>query len=172
MQHSRRTARPVLSIAASIYLVGLLGAPAYGHAALTGSTPKAGAKLDSVPSTVEVNYAEPPTSDSKFSVTDGCGNDVARGVEVLNQTITADVSGGQPGDWKVEWSVVSAVDGHPTKDGFSFSVDGEADCDQAQEPQDEEDDGSDSSSSFPVLPVAVGTVLIVGLALVLRARSN
>jgi methionine-rich copper-binding protein CopC len=171
LQYSRCTARAAISIATSFVILGVLGAPAFGHAALTSSTPKAGAKLDAVPETVEVSYAEPPTTDAKFTVTDGCGNDVARNVNVLNQSITAEVSSGQPGDWAVEWSVVSAVDGHLTKDGIDFTVSGRADCDQAAEPGVDEGEG-DSSTSFPVLPIAVGTVLIIGVALVLRSRSN
>lgn len=167
LQH-RCTLRAVLSIAIAIILVS--SAPAFGHAALTKATPKDGAKLDAVPAAVEVDYAEPPTTDSKFTVTDGCGRDVARDVEILNQKITAAVDSGQPGDWKVEWSVVSAVDGHLTKDGVAFTVEGEADCDRAA--ADDTPDDEESGSTFPVVPVAVVTLVILGVALVVRLRSN
>lgn len=169
MRQPRCTVRAVLSIATLIVVAS--SAPAFGHAALTKSTPKDGAKLDAVPATVEIDYAEPPTTDSRFTVTDGCGRDVARDIEILNQRITAAVDSGQPGDWKVEWSVVSAVDGHLTKDGVAFTVEGQADCDQAaadDTPTDEESGGS----SFPVVPVAVVTLVILGVAMAVRLRSN
>jgi methionine-rich copper-binding protein CopC len=137
---------------------------------LTKATPKNGAGLDTVPTTVEISYSEPPTTDIRFTVTDGCDRDVARDVEVLNQTVTADVGSGQPGDWTVEWAVVSAVDGHLTRDGVAFTVEGEADCDQAaadETPTDEE-----SGSTFPLVPVAAATLLILGVALVVRLRSS
>jgi methionine-rich copper-binding protein CopC len=145
--------------------------PAFAHAALTKATPKDGAKLDAVPETVEINYAEPPTTDTRFSVIDGCGNDVAQNVDVLNQSVTADVSTGQPGDWRVEWSVVSAVDGHLTKDGVAFTVTGEADCDQAAGEDVPTEDNSEGSN-IPVIPIAVATAVILAIAVVLRLRSN
>lgn len=168
MQHPRCAMRAVLSITALIVVV--FSAPAFGHAALTKATPKNGAELDAVPASVVIDYAEPPTTDSKFKVIDGCGRDVARNVEILNQQITAETDSGQPGGWKVEWSVVSAVDGHLTKDGVAFNVAGEADCEQAaadDTPTDEE-----SGTTFPIVPVAVATLLILGATLVVRARSN
>lgn len=168
MQHSRCAMRAVLSM--TVLIVVATSAPAFAHAALTKATPKNGVTLDAVPPAVVIEYAEPPTTDSRFKVIDGCGRDVARNVEILNQQITADTDSGQPGEWKVEWSVVSAVDGHLTKDGVAFNVAGEADCEQVaadDTPTDEE-----SGSTFPVVPVAVATLLILGVALVVRSRSN
>lgn len=168
MRHSRCTPRAVLSIATLFVMA--VGSPASGHAALTGSTPKDGAKLHTIPATVEVEYAEPPTTDTRFAVIDGCDRDVAKNVEVLNQTITAEVDSGQPGAWKVEWSVVSAVDGHLTKDGVTFAVSGEADCEQAA--ADETPEEEKSGTSLPIVPIAVATLVILGGALVVRLRSN
>ena len=163
---SRLAARILISLVPVV-----LAAPAWGHSALTGSSPKDGASLKGVPATVEVNYAEPPTTDTRFTVTDGCGRNVAHDVEALNQSITADVGSGQPGNWKVEWAVVSAVDGHLTKDSVGFSVEGEADCDRAvAEPADGTE--SDSGGSLPVLPIAIATVAIIGIAGVIRLRSR
>jgi copper resistance protein C len=172
MQYSRRTARAAVPIASAFVLVAVLGAPAFGHAALTGSTPKKGSTVDEVPASVEVSYAEPPTTDSRFTVTDGCGNDVASNVEVLNQSITADTASGQPGQWTIEWAVVSAVDGHATKDSLSFTVEGDTDCTQAGSTPPAEEGGGDQQTSFPVLPIAAGTILIIGVALLVRSRSN
>ena len=168
MQHLRCTSRAAIYIA-TLFVLGL-SAPAWGHAALTKATPKDGADLVAVPGTVEISYAEPPTSDARFAVLDGCDRDVARSVEVLNQSITADVSSGQPGAWKVEWAVVSAVDGHLTKDSVSFEVQGQPDCTQAaaSEPSDETDDGT----SIPIVPIALATAVILGVAIAIRLRSR
>ena len=167
MRHSRCITRVVLCIAASFIV---LCAPAYGHSALTKATPKNGASLGTVPTTVEISYSEPPTTDIRFAVTDGCERDVARNVEVLNQTVTADVGSGQPGDWTVEWAVISAVDGHLTRDGVAFTVEGEVDCEQAA--ADETPTEEESGSTFPIVPVAVATLLILGVAAVVRLRSS
>lgn len=168
MQHLRCVSRVAVCLMA-LSLIGV-SAPALGHAALVSSDPKDGATLGIVPITVKVSYAEPPTTDAKFSVTDGCDRDVARKVKVLNQEITADVSSGQPGDWTVEWSVVSAVDGHLTKDSIGFSVRGEPDCEQAAADDDPADEGS--ASSFPIVPVGVATVVILAVAVLIRLRSR
>jgi copper transport protein len=113
--------------------LGLLGpmSPAHGHAALTGSDPQDGAQLSSAPTTVTVSYAEPPTQNSRFAVLDGCERDVAASIEILNDTIEATIGEAQPGEWTVEWSVVSAVDGHLTRDDVAFQVEGKPDCTQA-----------------------------------------
>jgi methionine-rich copper-binding protein CopC len=94
--------------------------PAWGHAALQDSDPGQGARLDAVPPSVIVTYAEPPTNASVFHVFDGCNSDVASDVTVLNDTIEATTDAGQPGRWRVEWRVISAVDGHLTTDAVTF----------------------------------------------------
>lgn len=172
MQHLRCASRAVTSLTTlTTLIVVAMSAPAFGHAALTSSTPKDGAKLDAVPEAVEVNYAEPPTTDARFTVTDGCDHNVARGVEVLNQTITADVGSGQPGKWKVEWTVVSAVDGHATSEAINFTVAGTADCEQVvADPA--PDQPADSGTELPIVPIAVATAVILAVAAAIRLRSR
>lgn len=166
---ARRRARTIGSLTFTI-LIGL-GAPASGHAALTSSDPEKGARLSAAPQSVIINYAEPPTSNARFAVLDGCDRDVTATIEVLNDTIQASLRDGQPGKWSVEWTVVSAVDGHATEDAVSFQVRGDPDCSQAAG-----DDGpaerSGSESSFPIVPIAIATVLILALAVGLRLRSR
>lgn len=147
--------------------------PALGHAAYQGSDPEDGARLAEAPQQVRVSYAEPPVTDSSFVVTDGCGRDVTESVEILNREITAAVAEGEPGRWAVEWRVVSAVDGHLTRDGFQFSVSGRADCsrpgrDATQAAPSDEDEG-DSGALIPVVMVGV---LLVGLALTARVLTR
>lgn len=175
LQPSRRTRCAITYL--SMLTVFCIGSPAYGHAALTSSDPENGARLDAAPARVTVNYAEPPTTDSKFSVLDGCDRDVTDSVEILNDTIEATLRDGQPGRWTVEWSVVSAVDGHLTRDNVSFRVSGETDCSQAPG-----DDGAtetagpveptDSGSSLPLVPIAVATAVIIGIAAAIRLSSK
>ena len=154
-------------------VVALLAAPApaFGHAALSGSTPKDGARLDASPEAVTVNYAEPPTNNSVFTVTDGCGDDVTGDVTILNNTIEATVDEGQPGRWAIKWRVISAVDGHPTNEGIKFKVAGEADCSQAA-PDTGDGPVPEPATSIPLVPIAIATVVILAVAVVIRLRSR
>lgn len=156
----------------SLLVVVVAAAPAFGHAALTGSNPEDGARLDSAPAEVLVSYAEPPTTNSRFSVLDGCERDVTGEVTILNNEIEATVQDGQPGVWTVEWSVVSAVDGHLTRDSVSFRVRGSADCSAV--PTEPANDRADDqpASSIPLLPIGAATLVIVGIAIAIRVRSR
>ena len=169
MVHMARRAGVLVSVAIVLGLVVLVS-PAQGHAALTGSDPEAGAELSSAPEAVTVSYAEPPTQSSQFAVIDGCERDVAASVEILNDTIEATVADAQPGRWTVRWSVVSAVDGHLTRDKVSFSVDGEPDCTAAG--PDDQPDRAEPATSVPVVPIAIATGVILALAVGLRVMSR
>ncbi|MDQ4065109.1 MAG: copper resistance protein CopC [Actinomycetota bacterium] len=140
-------------------------ATANAHAAYQSSIPEPRARLDAAPESVTVNYAEPPTTDSVFSVIDGCGRDVAGDVEILNRTIEASIDDAQPGLWTVEWTVLSAVDGHATRDQFRFTVDGEADC-TAAAPDDGAADGEPApdASGGSLVQYLIGAVVLVALA--------
>ena len=168
-QPSRRTRCAITYL--SMLAVLCIGSPAFGHAALTSSDPEKGARLDAAPEQVTVNYAEPPTSDSKFSVLDGCDRDVTNEVEILNDTIEATMHDGQPGKWTVEWSVVSAVDGHLTRDNVSFQVAGETDCSLAAETEGPAE-RTDPGSSLPLVPIGIATAVIVGIAVAIRLSSK
>ena len=147
-------------------------AVANAHAQLIDSTPKQGAKLDAVPDTIRLGFSEPPISADDLVVADGCGNDVVTRAEVdqTKKEIVATLSDAQPGDWKVSSRVVSTVDGHPTKDSFTFSVAGEPDCSaETAPPPREEDEGSSSTALFVGLG-GVTALLVVG-ALFVRRRG-
>jgi copper resistance protein C len=147
-------------------------AAAHAHAQLIDSTPKEGAKLDAVPETIRLEFSEPTISGDDLVVSDGCDNDVVASAEAdqTKKEIVATLAEAQPGDWEVSSRVVSTVDGHPTKDGFKFTVAGEPDCSaEAAPPPREEDEGS---SSLPLLLGLGGvTALIVVGALVVRNRG-
>jgi methionine-rich copper-binding protein CopC len=166
---ARRRTRTIGFCVSTILIV--LSAPAFGHAALTSSDPEKGARLSAAPESVTINYAEPPTNNSRFAVTDGCEREITDSIEILNDTIEATLRDGQPGKWTAEWTVVSAVDGHATEDSVSFQVRGEPDCSQAAD-----DEGpavrTGPESSFPIVPIAIATGLILALAIGLRLRSR
>ncbi len=168
MRKARLAARALLSLT-SISVVIAVPATAYAHAAYQSSIPEPRARLEAAPESITVNYAEPPTTDSVFSVIDGCGRDVARDVEILNRTIEASVDDAQPGQWTVEWTVLSAVDGHTTRDQFKFTVDGEADCSAAAPDDDVADDGpTPDAGGGSLVPYLIGAVVLVALAAGLR----
>ena len=146
-------------------------ATAHAHSALKGSDPESGARLDAAPSTMRLEFSEPPISADNLVVKDGCGDDVVASAEVDNGDIVAELAGGQPGKWKVSSRVVSVVDGHETKDGFKFTVQGEADCAAAPKPPERERDEGGGSALPLLLALGGGTALLVVLALVLRRSS-
>ena len=170
MFQAARRARGVISVITALGVLAL-AAPAFGHAALVGSDPEDGASLTSAPDSVIVTYAEPPTQSSQFAVIDGCERDVVASVEVLNDTIEATIADAQPGEWTVRWGVVSAVDGHLTRDKVTFSVDGEPDC-TAAGPDEDPDDRADPATSVPILPIAIATGVILALAIAVRVMSR
>ena len=152
--------------------------PALAHAERVASTPEDGAKRAQVPAEVSVSFTEPPIADANFQVLDGCGNDVVEDLDVQGTDITAALSGGQPGRWKVAFHVVSGIDGHATRDDFRFAVRGEADCEaEASPPPDAtgpgEDDEEEDDGPMMLIALFVGvTVLTVLVALALRGRKS
>ena len=181
----RMARRGVLVAVAAV--LALWPAIAGAHGEKTTTKPDQGQKLQRAPSRVSVNLTEPPTADARFVVRDGCGRNVAEAPSVEGQVLGAAIDGGEPGTWRVEYRIVSTVDGHPTSDGWSFAVQGKKDCSQPEpEPTDGGaapdngaaggptggGDGDDDGSSFPVVPVAAGTVVLVAVALLIRGRST
>ena len=168
-------------------LLALWPAAALGHGETTTTNPENGAAVGSAPKEVSVTLSEAPANDAELKVVDGCGDSVSGDPRVEGETLSVAIDGGEPGRWEASYRVVSSVDGHPTKDSWSFKVDGKKDC-SADEPKDPKEpkgdngngdgdgtargpDDEDDGSSFPVVPVAAGTVALVGLALVIRTRS-
>lgn len=151
-------------------------APALAHAERTGSTPEERSRVTAPPAEVSVTFTEPPVADADLQVLDGCDRDVVDDLEVQGTEITAALAGGQPGRWRVEFHVVSGIDGHPTRDAFTFRVRGAADCSEEEEPPPaaEDDDAGDDDGGGGLLIAlfAGGTVVLVLLALVLRGRGS
>jgi methionine-rich copper-binding protein CopC len=168
----------------AVALLTCLVGPAFGHGEQQTTTPADGARVSKVPGKVRVGLTEPPGPGSTLKAFDGCNNRVAGPVAMAGDDLTLTPEGGEPGRWHVEWSSISSVDGHPTKGHFVFRVAGTKDC-SPDEPEDDGDEigggattrvsGSppeDEGGGFPVVPFAAGTVVVVGLAFILRRASG
>ncbi|MDQ4065520.1 MAG: copper resistance protein CopC, partial [Actinomycetota bacterium] len=59
---------------------------------------------------------------------DGCGDDVVTDIQRDDRTVRLALATGQPGRWRVEYRVISALDGHLVRGDFAFRVAGERDC--------------------------------------------
>jgi methionine-rich copper-binding protein CopC len=167
----RRTAFLVI---AGLAVLGQ-GLPARAHAERSASTPKEGATVGAAPASLRITFTEPPTGNAVVQVLDGCERDVVADVEVQNFEITADLSAGQPGTWTVQSNVISAVDGHNTRDRWTFGVRGEPDCtatgDDGPAAGDEtEDEGG--GGAMLLIALGGGMIVLVAVALVLRGRSS
>jgi copper transport protein len=149
--------------------------PAVAHAERSDSTPREGAAVATAPEELHITFTEPPTGDAVAEVLDGCGREVVTGIEVQNFEITARLASGQPGKWTVQTNVISGVDGHNTRDRWSFKVRGEPDCsapeteapDAAGDPEDSDDGGS---SAFPLIALVAATLVLVAVGVALRNR--
>lgn len=159
-------------LAGAATVVVAFAAPAWGHAQLKDSRPKAGQEVPQPPAAIEIDYTEPPTSDAIVKVQDGCRNEIVSDVSVSSTTLTATLEEGQPGRWKVRYEVISGLDGHPSRNNYSFVVAGERDCSsgdgEGPRPAPKDDDGSGSL----LLLVGGAAVVLVGLAFVIRSRTD
>ena len=159
---------------ASLFLMLLWTAPSVSaHAERTESRPAPRSQESVAPTEIKISFTEPPTADSQVSVLDGCGNDVVSDVSSAGTAMTISLAEGQPGQWKVETSVISGLDGHPTRDSWRFAVEGEPDCSVAA-PEPDEGDGEDpepSGGGFPIL-VVVGGAALIGLAVLARVLTS
>lgn len=147
---------------------------ALAHAERSASDPEADARLRSVPTEVVIDFTEPPIQGASVAVVDGCERDVVEDVEVSGTTMTIPLQEGRPGDWTVEFRVVSAIDGHPTRDSFDFRVRGAPDCEDlaAPEPDDGEEPRGGDGGGLPVVPIALGVSALLAAAIAARVMSS
>ncbi|MFN2595370.1 MAG: copper resistance protein CopC [Actinomycetota bacterium] len=143
---------------------------AFAHAELDKSDPAANSTVASVPAQTTLSFTEAPAVDSPIRVLDGCKKNVNSGQTVNGKAIAVTLSdSAQPGLWNVVWKSISADDGHVEHGQYSFTVSGKADCSN--------DKGSgaalnpDKGSSFPWVPVIIGLVVLIALALFVRSRT-
>ena len=178
--------RTIAAVVVAVTLA-LVAGPAAAHGEKVKTDPPEGAGLNSPPGSVSVTLSEAPTAQAKLQVVDGCGRQVARSVKVQGSDIVASVANAEPGRWKASFRAISSVDGHESEDTWSFAVDGKKDCSK-DEPSGEEpaaDDQieqgteatgvtapGDEGSGFPVVPVAIGAVVLLLAAFLLRRSTS
>lgn len=165
-------------VAAAVFAAVLTQAtPAFAHAERSASTPKEGATVAAPPDALSITFTEPPTGAAVVEVVDGCGRDVVEIVDTQNLELDATLAEGQPGRWAVQTNVISAVDGHNTRDRWTFQVRGQPDCSgpQTEGPDaagNDEEAGDGGGSALPLIAIAGGTLVLVLVALVLRGRGS
>ena len=159
---------PAARVFVAVVLLGLLvpASPAFAHSEVTGSKPADGAELDLVPTAVVIDFSEGPTTDSEVRVLDGCGDNLAQEVSISGETVTVPLSEGQPGEWRVRYLAISAVDGHESEAGYGFRVAGTPECTAtgADDP-----DGVSGEGSW--LVVALLVLVLIAIIVVLRLLS-
>jgi methionine-rich copper-binding protein CopC len=169
-----------LLLSCVVALVLLSPGAALAHGETQETDPADGARVKQVPGQITISLSEPAAADSRFEVVDGCRDEVAISKVAGNQSeVRLGLAGGEPGRWKVSYRVISATDGHLTRDEFGFKVAGAKDCSEPNPQETDDEVGTDppqavppeDGASFPVLPVVVGGGLIVGLALAVRFLS-
>lgn len=162
--------------------------PATAHGDLQSTIPEKGSKLKRPPDHLIINFTETPAKQSVVSVKDGCKDDVVDVLEFEEKVAHIFLTEGQPGKWTVSYDVISAVDGHRTDGSYTLTVTGKSDCsgkggsgpadngtgpgNQAEGGDGSGDGGGEDESSFPVVPVALGSVGLIALALIARRLSG
>lgn len=167
---------------------------AWAHGEIDSAIPEPESSVGRPPNHLIINFTEAPTKDAVFKVVDGCGNEL---IDETKTTVEDRVGhlyldkGGQPGEWKVSYKIVSAVDGHPSKGSYTLDVQGKKDCsapepsedgggngggagggDQAAGDGEPTSDTEDEGSSFPIVPVALGTVAVIAVAFLARRAAG
>lgn len=181
--NSRRMRR-ILALPAAAALLAI-PALASAHAPLESSTPAAGAKLDTAPTSVTLTFTgandgELNPDGSSFTVTDADGTTVGTGkvdLTVANRNVMkADVTITEPGVYTVKWTSESA-DGATLTGQFSFGYKTDEAIPAASGGEDEDGDHGTpdtaigiASGSSPLDPLTLvgGVLLLCGGALVAR----
>ena len=123
------TARLALVGATVLVLLALLAAPAWGHAEFKESVPAEGATIDTPPSRVLASFTEPPDDASRLMVLDPCGDRADRGpTQTAGTQLSVATTDRFAGVYKVQYSVLSDLDGHPERGTFSFRVEQGEEC--------------------------------------------
>jgi len=89
----------------------LAPAPAHAHAVIVSADPRPGARLAIAPAVVVLQFSEPLNDKlSTASVTDPDGERFAG--QASGQEIRVSLPTSALGDYRVEWTTVSTLDGH------------------------------------------------------------
>lgn len=183
----KRAARSFFLVAALMLVVP---SSALAHGELVTTKPADGSTNKKAPDHVRINLTETPSDKASVKVTDGCNTDVVDEVYTTGKTLHVLLDKGRPGNWVVDYKVISKEDGHKTASAFTFAVKGKVDCSAPAEPDPDEknpsdpddtvaeDIGPDASApsadetSLPIIPIAIGFAVLLGLAFVVRTVSS
>lgn len=170
--------------------LALWPAAAFAHGDISSSIPKADETLKKAPDHLIINFTEPPAKSSVVLVKDGCGTQIADSVDFEDRVAHVFTEDGQPGKWKISYKVLSTADGHKSSGSYGFTVDGKKDCTADDNSGGNGNGGTGAGGgtgggtnpqaggnggdegSFPVVPVAIGSVGVIGLALVARRLAG
>lgn len=95
---------------------------ASAHSTLISSQPLPGQRLSSAPGVLVLDFSEPINIDlSLAEVITPAGRKFSAS-SVSSEQIQVPISGNEPGVYRVEWTTVSAVDGHVLRGRFAFGV--------------------------------------------------
>ena len=176
--------RAGIAVAGAFLLALAVPGVSLAHGDLRATNPEDGSKVASPPDEVTITLTEAPTRGAEARATDGCKRRVPAVVSVDGNDVVMALRGGEPGKWKVSYQAVSSVDGHRTRGEFSFTVGGKKDC-SPDEPDDSRDDvdaaddpGIIENPNPPdegiswLIWVALGTVVVAGIAFGLRRAGH
>lgn len=123
VRHSRSASAAMRGVAVlTAVVLGLLPQAALAHSTLISSQPLPGQRLSSAPGVVVLDFSEPINIDlSRAEVTVPSGRNFSA-ASVSSEEIQVAISGNEPGVYQVQWTTVSAVDGHVLRGSFVFGV--------------------------------------------------
>ncbi len=148
---------------------------ARAHGDLDRSDPERGDHVRKAPDAIELDFAEPPTEESRFEVTDGCKENVLASVGGEGPHAVLAIEGGAPGRWTVDYRTVSSIDGHLVEGSFGFHVGNKRPC-GSPEPVPGATDGvgaavppnDNNGGGIPLVPIALAALGITGVAWMIR----
>ena len=163
----------VLSMATLIGAV-IFASPASAHAELLSAVPAAAGQVGSAPSTVVLNFSEPPQV--RYSTIHITGPDGQRRdsgpARVVKNAVSESLGGSRPpGRYVVDWRVISD-DGHPVAGQLVFTASAAGSALTARQTDAAAAKSSSNSAAVVVVIVAVGVIALIGLFLALRRLAS
>lgn len=164
-------------VTAAGLVVAFYAPSAHAHGVIDAADPAIGARVQDPPESVVMTMTEAPAQGSIFLVTDGCDDEVSGLAQLSGDEVTIPIDAGEPGRWRVSFEALSSVDGHLVKGSYRFRVGGKKDCSapetDTETPGEESpppvaEGPGDEGSSFPIVPVALGTAGVIGIAVLAR----
>ncbi|MFN2525944.1 MAG: copper resistance protein CopC, partial [Actinomycetota bacterium] len=127
-------------LAVTAGLIMMLGVPgAHAHGNLQRTIPQADAVLKNVPNHVLLQFSQRPKKNARITVLDGCRRPAVRTLQLQGDTAHIEIKPqAQPGNYRVSYRIVSAVDGDATRGNYGFRVGGSADCSEASPEEESE----------------------------------